>query len=367
MTIASLWIAAAAAVSPTATFDLHAQPKQEKLIFDWSQQRCPDITIIPDAPARAFRRADGQISLIATHYVNWALTGATWSSLKPDCRPIFSPADTGANQHAWIEATYTRDGRNIAALLSRELSIDHNPQNCTPRKGKSCWLGDIVAAQSSDMGRSYRLGKVTATLGNKMPDNSPMRYGAFTTTNIARGKDGYYMLAFLDGIGTPRGNCLLRTTDPMNETLWRAWDGKQFTLDLSKPDQALRCKALPQLDAPVRSINWLPRHKRWVAMMAGQHDINGRPTQGFYYAESSDLRNWTPARLLVETQIFEAASGWESIVNYPILIDPASKSRNFDTLDHDQILLVFVRRWFENNRGFMDRDLLSMPVRIAPK
>ncbi|MFC3440469.1 hypothetical protein ACFOKF_04505 [Sphingobium rhizovicinum] len=362
--LASLLMAAA---SPGATLDLRPQPDQQKPIFDWSKQRCPNDNIIPDAPARAFRRADGQISLIATHFVNWTLTGPRWSSLRTDCRPVFGPADTGANQHAWIEATYTMDGRTVTALLSRELSIDTDPRNCKPGKGVSCWLSDIVTAQSGDMGRHYRMGKVAATLGDRMPAASPSRYGAFTTSNIARGQSGYYMVVFLDGPGSPKGNCLLRSDNPMNPALWRAWDGQQFTLDLSSPAQARRCHALPHLDAPVRSINWLPRQKRWVAMMAAQRMIDGKATQGFFYAQSADLRNWGLARLLLPAPVFRLEPGRDYMLSYPVLIDPDSRSRNFETLDHDQALLLFVRRRFEGANGTMDRDLLSMPVQIGSR
>lgn len=360
--LASLLMAAA---SPAAPLDLRARPDQQRLIFDWSKQRCNDANIIPDAPARAFRRADGRISLIASHFVNWTLTGSSWSTLQPDCRPVFAPADTGANQHAWIEATYTMDGRTVTALLSRELSIDADPRDCKPRKGVSCWLSDIVTAQSGDMGRHYRMGKVAATLGDRMPTASPTRYGVFTTSNIARGQSGYFMMAFLDGPESPKGNCLLRSDNPMKPSLWRAWDGRQFTLDLSNPAQARRCKALPQLDAPVRSISWLPRQKRWIAMMATQRMIDGKATQGFFYAQSADLRGWAPARLLIAAPIFKLATGWNGLLNYPVLIDPNSKSRNFETLDHDQALLIFVRRRFDGANGTMDRDLLSMPVQIG--
>lgn len=364
--LASLWMAAATA-SPPNMLDFQFQPERQKLLFDWSKQRCKDINIIPDAPARAFRRADGKISLSANHFINWSLTGSSWSTLKPDCTPTFGPADTGANQHAWIEATYTMDGRNVAALLSRELSIDADPRNCTPGKGVSCWLSDILSAQSGDMGRRYRMGKVAASMGDRMPPASPKRYGVFTTSNIARGQSGYFMLAYLDGVGSPRGNCLLRSDNPMDPSLWRAWDGKQFSLALSDPAQTRRCEAMPQLDEPVRSINWLPKQKRWLATMVTQRIIAGKLTEGFFYSTSGNLRDWEPARLMIEAPVFHARPGMDSRWSYPVLIDPNSQSRNFETLDHDDVLLIFVRRRFEGENGTMDRDLVSMPVRISAK
>ena len=46
----------------------------EKIVFDWTTDRCEDLDI-PDAPARAFRDADGNVQLIASHSVNRRMIG----------------------------------------------------------------------------------------------------------------------------------------------------------------------------------------------------------------------------------------------------------------------------------------------------
>src|SRR5262249_35968755 len=101
-------------------------------IYRWNTDRCGG-PFIPDAPARAFRRADGKISLIATHKENWALVGSDFSALKPVCRSILSSsAMPKGGGELWIEATYTRDGQSISALVSEDLTRAMKAQGCDP-------------------------------------------------------------------------------------------------------------------------------------------------------------------------------------------------------------------------------------------
>lgn len=55
---------------PTAPLAITMAPADQRILFSWPSQRCPDKRMLPDAPVRAFRRADGQMSLIAASYVN---------------------------------------------------------------------------------------------------------------------------------------------------------------------------------------------------------------------------------------------------------------------------------------------------------
>src|ERR1700761_6575472 len=49
-----------------------------RTLYNWAKDHCrPEY--IPDSPTRAFRRADGQIELIATHRENWSMLGRTIS------------------------------------------------------------------------------------------------------------------------------------------------------------------------------------------------------------------------------------------------------------------------------------------------
>src|SRR5689334_4029009 len=83
------------ALAMTALMPCCAPAQQVKIIpegraiglFHWSSSKCnPNFT--PDAPARAFRRDDNKIVLLASHYDNWEFVGDDLSSLKPNCASV---------------------------------------------------------------------------------------------------------------------------------------------------------------------------------------------------------------------------------------------------------------------------------------
>lgn len=345
---------------PATPLTITTVPAEQRILFSWPSQRCPDKRMLPDAPVRAFRRADGQISLIAASYVNWTMTGSSFDTLKTDCRSVFGPEDAGAGDQAWIEATYTPDGRTVGALLSREIADDKRPGNCIPAAGNSCWLGDIIAARSGDMGQSYSKGPIVASLGSKRTPNGN-RYGAFTTSNIARGSDGFYTLAFLESKGVVRGNCLLRSADPLDPASWRGWDGQGFTLAMGTPESAQRCATLNNLDQPVRSIAWIPGKKRWIAVLAASQPGNGA---GFYFSESPDLRRWSGLKLIARASISGGPGDRQRRWIYPVILDPDSKSRNFDTIDHADALLIYTDHSPAKGKGPDRKDLVAVKVHI---
>jgi len=95
----------------------------EEIVFDWTTDRC-DMSDVPDLPARAFRDANGNVQLIATHYVNRRMIGATLDSVKRDCDIIMNshkdPDPSQFNDREWLCAVYTLDGKTIYALVHNE-------------------------------------------------------------------------------------------------------------------------------------------------------------------------------------------------------------------------------------------------------
>ena len=79
---------------------------------------------VPDAPARAFRDADGKVQLIATHFINRRMVGDTLNSVKQDCNIIMdshkNPDPSQFNDREWITSVYTLDGKTIYALVHNE-------------------------------------------------------------------------------------------------------------------------------------------------------------------------------------------------------------------------------------------------------
>ena len=102
-------------------------------MFDHAAQACDksgnsNVEDLPDAPARAFRDADGQINLIASAPTTRRSIGSTFNTLKRDCNNVLmrSDFDQDAADYSdteWMVAPYTTDGTTVHAIIHNE----HHP------------------------------------------------------------------------------------------------------------------------------------------------------------------------------------------------------------------------------------------------
>lgn len=337
-------------------------------VYVWATQRCM-AEAIPDAPARAFRRADGQVAVIATHYENWAMLGPDAAGVKPRCGTLFS--SKGAQDpdlgKVWIEAVYTPDGTQVAAIGSRDMTDVMKRRGCrTGGTPGACWLNDLVSLGSSDMGDTFALGSTVATFGSAYPAGATQRLGAFTTSNIVGWDGAHAMFAWVEAPPRQaRGNCLLRTSNPMDGGSWRAWDGQSFAADLAR---GATCEPVPLASLPneVRSLSWSTRHNRWIAVYASRQKLPGdaAPVPGFYYSLSADLRTWSGPRRIMAAPTRPREQQSDYFVAYPSLIDPDSRSRNFDTVDGERPLLFYTVHRLKNGAGTLNRDLYAQPLQL---
>ncbi|HEY4251502.1 MAG TPA: hypothetical protein VGM87_09890 [Roseomonas sp.] len=345
-------------------------------LYRWTSDRCED-EFIPDAPARAFRRADGAMVLMASHRENWALTGRDFATLRPSCEATLRssrerPQDDG---FLWIEATFTSDGRRVAALVSEDLRRPTLRGGCDPQgQAGRCWLNNILAAASEDGGRSFALlrseARTVATLG-RYPERASRRYGAFTTSNILQHDGAYYVMVYLQGEGVqPPGNCLFRSDDPFAPERWRAWDGQGFTVEMRDASTPRACRPVSPsvLSQEVRSLTFDSRHGRWIAVIRHRLRLPGdaQPVPGFYYATSPDLLRWEGPRRIMAAPTRARTDSRTETMDYPALIDPGSRSRNFDTLDSTAPVLVFTVQNLApgTGTGTMNRDLRFVRLRV---
>lgn len=345
-------------------------------LYQWMTDRCEE-EFIPDAPARAFRRADGQMAVIATHRENWFLAGKDFLSLKPSCRAAMRSSEypQSSTGSLWIEATYTLDGQHVIALVSQDLTEKTRQAGCDKRDFPGhCWLNNIVAARSSDMGQSFSLlepaSRVVATLGDTYPQGSRARFGVFTTSNIVRRDTGHYMIAYAQGESVQQtGNCLFRTDDPFAPDRWRAWDGNGFSVDLRPSAAPQSCKLLDRTSLPneVRSVTYDSRRGVWIAVFAARLKMPGdaEPVPGFYYSQSTDLKGWRAPQRIMRAPTRPRVDDPDVLMSYPSLLDPESASRNFDTLDSENPVLLFTVQHLERGRGTMNRDLQYVPLRVT--
>jgi hypothetical protein len=85
---------------------------------------------------------------------------------------------------------------------------------------------------------------------------------------------------------------------------------------------------------------------------------------GFYYSQSPDLVQWRPPRRIMRAPTRPRTDDPNLFMSYPSLLDPQSASRNFETLDSEDPVLLFTVQHLERGRGTMNRDLRYVPLRV---
>lgn len=345
----------------------------EIIVFRWKSDAC-DKDDIPDAPARAFRDAQGLVHLFAPHTANRALVGPSLEAAKPDCRVVYKGGekdDPGAfDDRAWLTAFHTDDGTTVYALIHNEFQGHRRKDLCPSGIYMQCWNNSVTEALSTDGGRSFRrVGGPVATLPWRYRGDLGHHAGYFNPSNIVA-KDGYlYALVFAVGMEDQKGGtCLIRTDNIANVRAWRAWDGSGFTTAFADPyhDENFTpakhvCQPVGKgtLEAPVSSVVLHRPSGLYLATMAAS-----RPEgDGVYVATSPDLVHWSKPALAMALPISGKQGCGPVAYNYPSLLDPVSPSRNFETVG-DTAWLYLTRFNVRDCKLVMDRDLVRIPVAI---
>jgi hypothetical protein len=293
-------------------------------------------------------------------------------SVKPVCKTLLSSAhrEPGAG-NLWIESTYTFDGKNIAALVSEDRTSLIAAEGCNAQgEPGRCWTNEILAARSDDMGQSFSLyppaSRTVASLGTEYPSTMHGRFGAFTASNIVAKDSFYYTIISVQGDKQPPGACLFRTENPLKPYGWRAWDGNEFSIDMTTANNSHVCSPLKGLPSEVRSISYVSKKRRWIAVFASRIRLVGdtTPLPGFYYAESEDLKTWSAPRRILAAPTKPREGPEDYFTIYPSLIDPGSGSKNFETIDSNRAILTFTKQHLVQGRGTMNRDLMYVFVDV---
>jgi hypothetical protein len=349
-------------------------------VFIPSRDAC-DGADVPDAPLRAFRDAAGGIVAFGMHDVNRALRGPSLDRLKLDCRIVLAsahdPDPAAYDDHNWITATWTNDGRVVDALVHHEYHADEHPGRCAFKDYMSCWYNAIVAYRSHDGGRSFTknpAGAVVAAAPFKQDVGQGRHRGFFNPSNIvADGAFFYFMAATTGWTGQSAGVCLFRTGDPADSTSWRAFDGTSFSRRFADPyapqgpahSSGTPCQPIAPFPTPVGAI---VRHRpsgNWLAIFQAKRDGATFAVSGFYYATSRDLLHWSTPRLLVmgDTLYDDPCSSGGQLINYPSLLDPATASRNFTDVGASASLF-YATLAVDGCKVTSRRDLVKRQVRI---
>jgi PKD repeat protein len=360
------------------------QAGPEKVEFDYSAQKC-DSGHIPDAPVRAFRDSTNRVQMILAHESSRRLTGPDLDSLSRDCAVLMSShlsADPARwDDREWITAPYTTDGQTVRALVHEELQgWNHTGLCSTTTFNPGCWYNAITLATSTNSGNTY----THATPPAQHVASSPWTYvegtgpyGLFQPSNIVYSNGWYYSLLQVEAHLTQRsGACLIRTQDLSNADSWHAWDGSGFNVQFidpyaepTEPPEAHVCEPVsePQINKMVQSLTWSSYFKKWLLVgTAGIGDPNGGPPiWGAFYSLSDDLVNWSQRKLLFASEVlWTYTCGDDNPTLFPVVLDPDSGSRNFETSDQ-QAYLYFTRYNYSNCTQTLDRDLVRIPIEFS--
>ena len=312
------------------------------VLYDSKRDACAPIDV-PDINARAYRDADGRVTMFAMHFQNRALRGPDLTHLKLDCHVALDSAFDGNPAHyddrRYIAATWTTNGRDVAALVHEEYHADDH-KTCRVGDSLGCWYNTVLAFHSGDGGATFQPSQplVVAAPPFRQEVEQGRHRGFFNPSNMFA--DGRFTYAFISTTGwggQQPGNCLSRTQNPADSGSWRAWDGHAYSVRFENPYLSRRqpkpCASIAPFLFPVGAVVRDARHKLWIAIFQAAPGP-AFPLEGFYYATARDLTLWSEPRLLMagRTAYSDLCKVGASIINYPSILDPTSASRNFDTL-----------------------------------
>jgi hypothetical protein len=348
---------------------------REQVVFSWSRDRCEDLDI-PDLAARAFRDARGRVQLITAHFINRRFVGRDLSHLNHPCGVILRSdynADPAAfDDKEWIASTWTSDGKTVYALVHDEYQGQTHPGQCPSGSYNQCWWNTVTMAVSTNGGRSYRdaaPSRLVASVPYRyVPDSGT--FGVGWPTNIVHSGGYYYSIVYakLEPFGQPNSDrdCLMRTNNLADPNSWRAWNGTSFATtfidpytDDSNPAEHLCQGVLPPAPGGVLvpgSLTYSSVARQWILV--------GILSDGFYYTLSADLIHWSPlVRFYSGVAVWAYQCGDREPIHYPSLIDPSSRSRNFQTVGAHPYLYFTLFHHGSCDIG-LDRDLERVPITI---
>lgn len=367
----------------TSKFAINTETARVDIVFEdaftevtsWQRDRCEDIDI-PDAGMRVFRRFDNKIVGIASHYVTRTLIGSDIKKLKKNqCNVAFQSSKNSNpakfDDQTWLAATWTDDGKNIAAIGHHEYHGELHPGKCTGKTPRECRYGALLLFGSKDGGNTFTHVDLRpiAAVGVPQKFDQGKDIGFFQPSNIIEWEGMKYTFVRTSGGGKQKpATCIMRAQNPLTPKSWEIYDGNFFRPSLFDPYQddianAPICAQIPALNGLVWSVL---RHRQRGIFIALLTVID--PSTGavrLATSVSSSLLEWSKPRLVdgIKFEWLGECTNKDFVYHYPSLIDPDAPGRNFDTTDDDGLLfLTVINR--KNCKMSMDRDLVFRRVHL---
>jgi hypothetical protein len=344
-------------------------------LVDWHGSKCEDIDI-PDAGFRAFRRSDGKIVGIASHYITRTLTGSTLQVLRREsCRPaLVSQRNPDPAQHddqTWLAATWTDDGINVAAIGHHEYHGELHPGMCAGKTPRECRYGVLTLYVSHDGGANFKrvTSRPIAAVPVRQSFDQGKDVGFFQPSNIFESGGFKYVFVRTSGGGAQTAaTCLMRAKNPLEPGSWQIFDGKMFRPSLFDPykddlSQGPICKQVSTLNGLVWTV---VRHRQrgvFIAVLTVIEPITR--TTRLATSVSRDALNWSKPKLIDGIALeWSVGCGPGPVYHYPSLVDPDAPGRNFDTTD-DEALLFLTAIQRSDCKMTMDRDLVYRRTKLS--
>jgi hypothetical protein len=356
-------------------------------VFDTAKDSCERIDI-PDAPARAFRDYQGTVHLVASHYIMRQSLGPTLPSAKHSCQVTYNsahdPNPANYNDSTWLDSFYSLDGKKIVALGHMEYHGWEHPGECHSQDNNACWYNADTFHLSDDGGYHFNSFKAPANYFVGLPykyriDQGPEGYSV--DTNILKVGDWYYAMATdwnwppncsaqsgSRACLVPFGGSPIRTSNLLDVSSWRGWNGKDFSVSFVDPYLGPVKRPQDHIYTPVQYmwyVNAINVHEPtglFVATLWDPFNTAYGP-EGLYLSTSTDMINWSHPTLVVTQAQFRAKEpkgNWSYL--YFSLLDPTAKDANFSSIG-DHPYLYYVR--LDNDHGPYVRVLYRQRISLT--
>jgi len=309
---------------------------------------------VPDHPARAFRTADGNVTLLASHINARRAVGTNLNTVQHSCTVVHtSESDmtfADFRYYQWLQTPYTLDGKTIYMVTHNEWYGSNIKPSCNGDELDS-WVSAVTFLVSTNGGASYTrpldylVRNPTTPWNNNMPctPSNPTRYGDLGGSNIVY-NSGYYYRFFIyepepNITSNKQWQCIMRSTNISSASSWFVWTGSGWV-----NSKTSSCAPVPFVQN-IRSVTY----NTYINMYVGIQDINGNVV----FNLSHDLLNWSSP-----TTISTFGIDLTQLV-YPSLLDPSDTTINFER--SGQSPYIYYTR-LNNN---ISRDLMRFPLKFT--
>jgi hypothetical protein len=357
-------------------------------VFDTAKDSC-EVTDIPDAPARAFRDYQGTVHLVAASSTLRQSLGPTLNSVIHSCDvgrySTHDPNPADYNDNTWLDSFYSMDGTDVVALGHMEYHGWEHAGECHTQNLAACWYNADTFNLSEDGGYHFHSFKAPANYVVGLPfqyviDAGPEGYSV--DTNIVKAGEWYYAMVTdwpwppdCGPYGTvvclvPYGASPIRTSNILDVTSWRGWNGTDFSLSFVDPYLGPVADPETHVYTPVANmyyVNAINIYKTSNLFIATQWDYccGTYGSKGLYLSTSTDMVNWSQPTLIVSLADLlakEPPGNWS--YGYFSLLDPSSTDANFSMIgDHPSV--YYVR--FDNDHPPYVRVLFRQGIELTVK